>query len=147
MHPIKQKENSYKRERRDYEDAHCLRRLSHRRVPSLNDCLHTGPSLQKILWSVLVRGRFRPVSITGDLQKAFLQVRIREYDRDSTGDQENKLNFRRSDSHEIYSGWHLRRSSARRRTYRAPSGKLGRSQTRSRTRNTKDTPQMLKRKN
>ena len=52
-------------------------------VPSLNDCLHTGPSLQNILWSVLVRGRFRPVSITVDLQKAFLQVRIREDDRDT----------------------------------------------------------------
>ena len=52
-------------------------------VPSLNDCLHTGPSLQNKLWSVLVRGRFHPVAITGDLQKAFLQVRIREDDRDA----------------------------------------------------------------
>ena len=73
--------------------------------------------------------------------------RMIEIHCDSTGDPKNKLNFRRSDSHELYSGWHLRRSSARRRSYRAPSGKLGRSQTRSRTRNTKDTPQMLKRKN
>ena len=52
-------------------------------VPSLNDCLHTGPSLQNKLWSVLVRGRFHPVANTGDLQKAFLQVRIREDDRDA----------------------------------------------------------------
>ena len=52
-------------------------------VPSLNDCLHAGPPLQNKLWSVLVRGRFNPVAVTGDLQKAFLQVRIREADRDA----------------------------------------------------------------
>ena len=50
-------------------------------MPSLNDCLHTGPSLQNKLWSV--RGKSHPVSITGDLQKAFLQVRMREDDRDA----------------------------------------------------------------
>ena len=52
-------------------------------APSLNDCLHTGPSLQNKLWSVLVRGRFNPVAITGDLQKEFLQVMVKETDRDS----------------------------------------------------------------
>ena len=52
-------------------------------VPSLNDCLHAGPPLQNKLWSVLVRGRFNPVAVNGDLQKAFLQVRIREADRDA----------------------------------------------------------------
>ena len=50
---------------------------------SLNDCLHTGPPLQNKLWSVLVRGRFNPVAITGDIQKAFLQVRVKETDRDA----------------------------------------------------------------
>ena len=43
-------------------------------APSLNDCLLTGPPLQKQLWSVLVRNRFHPVALAGDLQKAFLQV-------------------------------------------------------------------------
>ncbi len=28
--------------------------------PSLNDCLHTGPPLQNLLWDVLVRLRFHP---------------------------------------------------------------------------------------
>jgi hypothetical protein len=42
--------------------------------PSLNDCLHPGPALQNLLWAVLVRNRIHPVAITGDLQKAFLQV-------------------------------------------------------------------------
>ena len=52
-------------------------------VPSLNDCLYAGPPLQNHLWSVLVRMRFHPVLITGDLQQAFLQVRIKEEERDA----------------------------------------------------------------
>ena len=56
---------------------------AHNGVPSLNECLHPGPPLQNKLWDVLVRGRFHPVALTGDLQKAFLQVRIRENDRDA----------------------------------------------------------------
>jgi hypothetical protein len=39
--------------------------------------------LQNKLWSVLVRGRFHPVAVSGDLQKAFLQVRIKAEDRDA----------------------------------------------------------------
>ena len=52
-------------------------------APSLNDCLNTGPPLQNKLWSVLVRGHFNPVAITGDLQKAFLAVRVKEIDRNA----------------------------------------------------------------
>ena len=52
-------------------------------APSLNDCLRTGPPLRNKLWSVLVRGRFNRVVISGDLQKAFLQVRVKESDRDA----------------------------------------------------------------
>ena len=51
--------------------------------PSLNDCLHPGPPLQNLLWSVLVRARFYPVLLSGDLQKAFLQVHIRAEERDA----------------------------------------------------------------
>jgi hypothetical protein len=54
--------------------------------PSLNDCLLTGPPLHNQLWSVLVRNRLNPVAltlITGDLRKAFLQIVIREADRDA----------------------------------------------------------------
>ena len=51
-------------------------------TPSLNDCLLTGPPLQNQLWSVLVRNRFHPVAVAGDIQKAFLQVRVREAERD-----------------------------------------------------------------
>ena len=51
--------------------------------PSLNECLETGPPLQNQLWSVLTRNRFYPVAIAGDIKQAFLQVRVREADRDA----------------------------------------------------------------
>ena len=52
------------------------------RSPSLNDCLEPGPILQNLLWNVVLRIRFRPIVLCGDLKKAFLQVIIRESDRD-----------------------------------------------------------------
>ena len=51
--------------------------------PSLNECLNPGPSLQNHLWDILVRARFLPIVLTADLEKAFLQVRIRKAQRDS----------------------------------------------------------------
>ena len=51
--------------------------------PSLNECLHPGPPLQNLLWDVLLRARFYPILLTGDLKKAFLQIRIHEEERDS----------------------------------------------------------------
>ena len=51
--------------------------------PSLNDCLETRPSLQNLLWSVLVRNRFKPVALCVDLKQAFLQVQILEADRET----------------------------------------------------------------
>ena len=40
------------------------------------------PPLQNLVWSVLARNRLRPISLTGDLKQAFLQIRIRQPDRD-----------------------------------------------------------------
>ena len=40
--------------------------------PSLNDCLETGPSLQNLLWDVLVCNRLKPIALAGDLKQAFL---------------------------------------------------------------------------
>ena len=54
-----------------------------RTSPSLNDCLNPGPCLQNLLWSILIRSRFLPILLTGDLEKAFLQVRIKEAERDA----------------------------------------------------------------
>ena len=48
---------------------------------SLNDCLHPGPPLQNQLWDILVKSRFNPVLFTGDLRKAFLQIRIKQEER------------------------------------------------------------------
>ncbi|XP_028419027.1 uncharacterized protein LOC114544609 [Dendronephthya gigantea] len=52
-------------------------------APSLNDCLHPGPALQNQLWDILVKSRFHPILLTGDLVKAFLQIRIKQEERDS----------------------------------------------------------------
>ena len=52
-------------------------------VPSLNECLEIGPPLQNQLWNVLIRNRFYPVAIAGDLKQAFLQIRVRREDRDA----------------------------------------------------------------
>ena len=52
-------------------------------APSLNECLNPGPPLLNKLWSVLVRARFQLIAVTGDIEQAFLQVRIREQDRNA----------------------------------------------------------------
>ena len=49
----------------------------------MDDCLENGPPLQNLLRSVLVRNRFKPIALSGDLKQAFLQVRIKEADRDA----------------------------------------------------------------
>ncbi|XP_006816656.1 uncharacterized protein LOC102804930 [Saccoglossus kowalevskii] len=51
--------------------------------PSLNDCLETGPSLQPLLFDIMIRNRMRKYCITGDIQKDFLQIRVHEQDRDA----------------------------------------------------------------
>ena len=49
---------------------------------SLNQCLETRPLLQKLIWDILTRSRFRPILLCGDIEKAFLQIHIREFGRD-----------------------------------------------------------------
>ena len=51
--------------------------------PSLNDCLYAGTPLQNKLWDVLVHQCGYPVVVSDDIQKAFLQVRVRESERDA----------------------------------------------------------------
>ena len=51
-------------------------------LPSLNNCLETGPSLQLLLFDILLRNRTRYYYITGDIKKAFQQIRINKEDRD-----------------------------------------------------------------
>ena len=49
---------------------------------SLNECLHTGPSLTPLLYDVLLRMRAHPIMLVADIEKAFLQIEIDKDDRD-----------------------------------------------------------------
>ncbi|CAL1274780.1 unnamed protein product, partial [Larinioides sclopetarius] len=50
-------------------------------APSLNACLETDPNLIELVPSLLNRFRKFPVGVTSDIEKAFLQIGIREKDR------------------------------------------------------------------
>ena len=50
---------------------------------SLNDCLEVGPPLQPMILDILQRNRLRFMCITGDIQKAFLQIKLDPKDRDA----------------------------------------------------------------
>ena len=58
---------------------------------SLNDCLETGPPLQNSLYEILVRSRMKPILLCGDIQKAFWQIRIREFERNALQGQPCKM--------------------------------------------------------
>ena len=49
---------------------------------SLNECLETGPPLQNLIWDIVIRNRLNPIAFTGNMKQAFLQIRIRQEDRD-----------------------------------------------------------------
>ena len=49
---------------------------------SLNDCLHVGPSLNPLLYNILLRFRENRVVLVGDIEKAFLNVEVDVQDRD-----------------------------------------------------------------
>ncbi|KIH51420.1 hypothetical protein ANCDUO_18494, partial [Ancylostoma duodenale] len=77
----------------------------YRDCPSLNDALHRGPVILPQLYGLMLRFRIGKVAIISDVEKAFLQVRLPERDRDATRclwlrdhksppDQENILVFR-----------------------------------------------------
>ena len=55
---------------------------SEKNSPSLNKVLETSPSLQNLLWDVVISTRFAPLLLIGDIRKAFLLIRIRAEDRD-----------------------------------------------------------------
>ncbi|XP_065180039.1 uncharacterized protein LOC135810477 [Sycon ciliatum] len=52
--------------------------------PSLNDCLYRGPVLLPDLCGLLMRFRLKPIVISADVEKAFLQISIQPSDRDVT---------------------------------------------------------------
>ena len=51
--------------------------------PSVNDCLYSGQSLTPTIFKILLRFRDRKIALVGDIEKAFLNVRIREEDREA----------------------------------------------------------------
>ena len=50
---------------------------------SMNNCLHIGPPLQPLLYDILIRFRMYPVALLGDIQQAFLQIKVDKEDRDA----------------------------------------------------------------
>ena len=50
---------------------------------SINDCMFTGPPLQPLLWDTMVRVRMSTSLLLGDIEKAFLQISVKEADRDA----------------------------------------------------------------
>ena len=50
---------------------------------SLNSCIEAGPSLQPDLGGILLRFRKKKIVATSDIEKMFLQIGLREQDRDS----------------------------------------------------------------
>ncbi|XP_046864650.1 uncharacterized protein LOC124459173 [Xenia sp. Carnegie-2017] len=50
---------------------------------SLNDCLHIGPSLNPLLFDILLRFREQRIALIADIEKAFLNIEVHERDRDS----------------------------------------------------------------
>ena len=55
----------------------------HHLANSVNDCMYTGPPLQPLLWDILIRARMAPFVLLGDIEKVFLQISLREEDRDA----------------------------------------------------------------
>lgn len=55
----------------------------HQLANSVNDCMHTGPPLQPLLWDILIRACMSPCLLLGDIEKAFLQISLKEEDRDA----------------------------------------------------------------
>ena len=52
--------------------------------PSLNDCLEIGPTLINNLVEILLRFRLHTIAFTSDIEKAFLNVKLDEHDRNFT---------------------------------------------------------------
>ena len=50
---------------------------------SISDCMFTGPPLQPLLWDIMVRARMSTNLLLGDIEKASLQIGVKEEDRDA----------------------------------------------------------------
>ena len=50
---------------------------------SLSDCLEIGPAQWNLLWDTLIRTKSQPILFYEDVQKTFLQIQIKEAERNS----------------------------------------------------------------
>ena len=53
-----------------------------RKGPSLNDCLHVGPSLTQLLFDILLHFRCNRIALISDIEKVFLNIEVDERGRD-----------------------------------------------------------------
>ena len=51
--------------------------------PCLSDLLEIGPSLQPLIFDILFKNRVHKFCLTGDVKKAFLQIKTNSQDRDA----------------------------------------------------------------
>ena len=49
--------------------------------PRINDCLYKGPQVTPLIFDILHRFRTYPVTLTSDIEKAFLQISIAPMER------------------------------------------------------------------
>ena len=49
---------------------------------SFNDCVYKGPSLNPLLYDILLKTRVHRIAISADIEKAYLQIGVKEQDRD-----------------------------------------------------------------
>lgn len=50
--------------------------------PSLNECLYKGPCFNQLILDLLLRFRCYRVTLTADVEKAFLMISVADNDRD-----------------------------------------------------------------
>ena len=60
------------------EEAEDISAETTNRTVSLNYFLETGPPFQYVLWDKLIRSYIRPIVFLGNIEKAFLTIRIKE---------------------------------------------------------------------
>ena len=51
-------------------------------APSLNECLHMGPSLLPTITGILLHFRYHRVALVVDIEKAFHMLKISEQDKE-----------------------------------------------------------------
>ncbi|GFV60445.1 reverse transcriptase domain-containing protein [Trichonephila clavipes] len=51
--------------------------------PSLNDCIWSGGNLNPNIFHLIISFRLNTIAITADIERAFLQISLRDEDRDA----------------------------------------------------------------